>query len=146
MKVYPDANVFVALLIDEPHGPAAELFFKKSADCLFDIVVSKTTLGEVSQRLENKGTLWLQNFIDEFKDAKKLEIVQKSEKETSEAIRLNQTTGGQFGVNDFIHALLVQRHADVFVTNDLKFFRTASRMVETLTLEQFLAILKPKPG
>ncbi|MBI5036777.1 hypothetical protein HZC09_05535 [Candidatus Micrarchaeota archaeon] len=80
-----------------------------------------------------------EDVIDEFKDAKKLEIVQKTGKDTEDAIRLNSSAGGVFGVNDFTHALLAQRHADVFVTNDLKFIKTASLMVKTFTLEQFLA-------
>ncbi|MBI5036776.1 hypothetical protein HZC09_05530 [Candidatus Micrarchaeota archaeon] len=63
MKVYPDANVFIAPILGEKNAERAELFFKKSADCLFELVVSKTVLGEVSQRLENRGTLWLQKFI-----------------------------------------------------------------------------------
>ncbi len=144
MKVYPDANIIVALVLGEEEEDLAELFLKKSADCLYSIVVSKTTFGEVSQRLENKGTLLLQKFIDDFTQAKKLEVIQKSKDDEEKAIELNEQTSGKFGVNDFIHALLAKKHADVFVTNDRLFTKKASGMVKTLSLGEFLMRLKPK--
>lgn len=144
MKVYPDANIFITLVLGETREDEAELFFKKSSDCLFSLVVSKTTFGEVNRRLEFKGILLLQKFIDDFTRAGKLEIIEKTGEDTEKAIILNARTSGEFGVNDFTHALLAKRYADVFVTNDFKFIKTASNIVKTESLEYFLKKLQSK--
>ncbi len=146
MRVYPDANVYVALLLGERDAGLANLFFKRSADCLFTLVVSKTTFAEVNSALGGRGTIWLQDHLDKFRGAGKLEVVEKDGRDVGDAHRLNLLAGGKFGLNDFLHALLAKRCADVFVTQDRAFARRACRMVKAMSLAEFLAALEAKPG
>ncbi len=145
MRVYPDANIYLRLLLAEPGEELANRFFKRSADCLFDLAVSKTTFGEVNRRCEGRGSIWLQDHLDKFKGAGKLVVVEKSKEDAAGADRLNFETGNEFGVNDFLHALLARRHADVLVTDDFRFITPASKIVKTMSLSEFLEFLKAKP-
>ena len=145
MRVYPDSNIYLSYILDDGQSAPAEEFFSRSASCLFEIVVSNTTFEEVQRRCENRAIMLIQNHLDEFKKAGKIHIVSKTPEENERAILLNSETGGEFGQNDFIHAILAYRHSDLFVTNDFRFMKNARTIANTLSLEQFLRTLKFEP-
>ena len=142
MRVYVDANIYIAYLLGENGEINADKFFKKGIECKFTIIASKTTFAEISLICGKRANILLQKHIDDFKNAGKLEVIEETNEQTQEALRLNENSKKKYGLNDFIHALLAKKHADVFVTNDFKFLATASKIVKTTQLESFLSELE----
>lgn len=144
MKVYPDANIYITYLLGQKGEALTNRFFKQGLSCRFSIVASNTMFAEVAQRCKDEGNVLLQKNIDDFKKAGKLEMVEPSEEDDEMADSLDLKSGKKYGLNDFTHALLARRYADIFVTNDEKFAPAASKLVRTETLRRFVAS-KPEP-
>ncbi|MFA5108072.1 MAG: PIN domain-containing protein [Candidatus Micrarchaeia archaeon] len=138
MKVYVDANIYITYLLGEKGEADAEIFFKKGIGCKFIIVASKTTFAEISMICGGRANILLQKHIDDFKNAGKLEIVEKTLEDTQKAMELDLQSKNRYGINDFIHAILAKKHADILVTNDLKFLPTAAEIVKSSRLEKFI--------
>lgn len=141
MRVYFDSNLFVAFLLGQKYEAQVERALDKGIGCAFTLVSSPDVFAEVQIACQGTATLLLQKLIDDLKRAGKLEIVLRDEELTNQAVELNEKTGNKYGRNDFIHALLAKKHADLFVTNDLKFKPTANGIVTTKTIAEFLALL-----
>lgn len=138
MKVYPDANIYIAYLLAEKDEPLIDTFFRQGASCRFTIVASKTMFAEIAQICQGKSILLLQKHIDDFKEAGKLEIVDKTSEDVEKAIELDIKSGKKCGLNDFLHAILAKKYADVLVTNDAKLIPHASKIVRTMKMKDFL--------
>lgn len=139
MKVYVDANVYVTYLLGQSGEGMADRFFRQGISCRFSIVASNTVFAEVAQRCGRSAMMLLQKTVDDFRNVGKLELVEPSEEDDESADRLDLQSGGKYGVNDFTHALLAKKYADIFVTNDEKFIPSATKLVRTFTMEEFLA-------
>ena len=98
----------------------AERFFKQGIGCRFSIVASKTVFAEIAQRCGGQGVILLQNTVDNFKKAGKLEIWNLTANDTREATTLNIEAGLRFGHNDMEHALIARKAGALLVTNDGK--------------------------
>lgn len=142
MRVYPDANIYVSYLLGDAQEELAEEFFNKSASCRYEIVVSKVTFGEIQHVCGDRAGLLMQKHLNEFEKNGKIINVEKTDEDRKKALELNEKTNRKFGINDFLHAILAGQHADMLVTNDLEFKETASRIVRTLTLKEFLAEIR----
>lgn len=140
MKIYLDSNIYLDYLLGQKGEELAAEAFRRSIGCSFTIVSSPTVVEEVI--LACKGnTILMQNLWDNLKKAGKLSIVQKDAATVQEAILLNEKTGGEYGRNDFIHAILAEKHADIFVTRDLEFMPSAKGITRSETLAEFLSNL-----
>jgi predicted nucleic acid-binding protein len=140
MRVYVDANIYITYLLGQRGEENCNKYFKKSIDCHFSIVCSKTTFAEISMICGSESKLLLQKHIDEFKSAGKLEVVEKLEKDVEIAIGEGETSG--LGFNDIVHMILAKRHADIFVTEDRRLEEYASKEMEVRGLNDFLSELK----
>ena len=120
MKVYPDANIYITYLLGQRGEEMAERFFKQGIGCRFSIVASKTVFAEIAQRCGGQGVILLQNTVDNFKKAGKLEIWNLTANDTREATTLNIEAGLRFGHNDMEHALIARKAGALLVTNDGK--------------------------
>ena len=138
MKVYPDANIYVAYLLGQRGEELADRFFKLGIGCKFSIVASNTVFAEVAQRCGESGKILLQKNIDDFTKAGKLELLLETPAIFDSADRINMESGEKYGINDVIHVLLATAHADVFITNDAGHARFASRYVKAVSLSEFL--------
>lgn len=118
MKVYVDANVYVTYLLGQRGEELAHRFFGQGISCRFSIVASNTMFAEVAQRCGRSAIMLLQENIDDFEMAEKLEVHRVEKEETNEAVRLNEEAGRIFGLNDMEHALIARKFADAFVTED----------------------------
>ncbi len=87
----------------------------------------------------------LQKHIGCFKNAGKLEVVEKTPEDWALAKKLNETARGVYEPNDFLHAIIAKRHGAIFVSNDRQFRSEAERIAETVSLREFLR-LKLQPG
>lgn len=141
MRVYADTNIYVAYLLGEKGEAEADRFFRRGIGCKFILVASNTIFSEIALACGGRALPLLQKHIDDFKDAGKLEVVEENEGQTEEARELNEKTGNRYGLNDFSHAILAKKHADLFVTNDFRFLGTASKIVKTKKLGNFLSEL-----
>ncbi len=141
MKAYLDANIYVCYLLGEKGEAEIDRLFEIAAKCRFSLVGSNTAFAEVQRRCGYMAVPLLQTTINKLQKAGKLAIVNENEGEITKAIEMNATTGNRFGRNDFIHAILASRYADVFVTNDREFSGEASKIVETRSLADFLRTL-----
>ncbi len=141
MRVYLDANIYIAYLQGESCEDEIADFFRIGADCRFEIVASRTTFEEVAQICGDSATMLLQQHVDEFRNAKKLAVVEKSPEDHEKAIGINGQTHGRYGFNDIIHLLLAQKHADVLLSNDKKLLLFAPKFVKAKTLQEFMSEL-----
>ncbi len=105
------------------------------------MVGSGDVFAEVQHACRGKSTILLQKLVDDLKGAGKLLIIERDEAITQKAVSLNGKTGGKYGRNDFLHALLAQKHADLLLTSDSKFKPEASKIVKTRLLGEFLSEL-----
>ena len=139
MKVYLDSNVYIAYLLGEKNADEIAGFLQISADCLFEIVASRTTFEEVAQICGDSAKILLQQHLDEFRGNKKLTIVERSAEDLERALIINEQTRGEYGLNDITHLLLAQKHADILVSNDKKLLPFASKFVKAKTVGEFLS-------
>jgi len=142
MKAYLDANIFICYLVGERGEEEIEALFDACVSCKFGIVASKIVFGEVQARCKTSSVILLQNTIDRLRNNGKLEIADISKEDFVRAESLNHESGGKFGINDFCHAILAAREADVFVTNDREFSGEAARIAKTMSLGKFIQTLK----
>jgi predicted nucleic acid-binding protein len=140
MKVYHDANIYITYLLGQKGEVQADLFFKQGIGCRFSIVASKTVFAEIAQRCGGQGIIILQNTVDNFKKAGKLEIWNLTAEDTGEATTLNIQAGLRFGHNDMEHALIARKSGALFVTNDRKLARHLNEKFKqgTIGLEEFV--------
>lgn len=139
MRVYLDSNIYIAYLLDEKNAEEIADFLRKSSDCLFEIVASRTTFEEVAQICGDSAKMLLLQHLDEFRSAKKLTIVERSAEDLERALIINEQTRGEYGLNDITHLLLAQKHADMLVSNDKKLLPFASKFVKAKTVRVFLS-------
>jgi len=139
MKVYLDSNIYIAYLLDEKNSEEIAGFLQQSADCHFEIVASRTTFEEVAQICGDSARMLLQQHLDMFRGAKKLTVVERSSEDLERALKINEQTRGEYGLNDITHFLLAQKHADMLVSNDKKLLPFASKFVKAKTVREFLS-------
>jgi predicted nucleic acid-binding protein len=137
MKAYFDSNIYISFLLGEESEEVIGNIFVKGVECAFVIVSSPTVFAEIGKRCGGRGSLLLQMKLDELMGAGKIEIVRDSIEMDSEAAELNERTPGRLGLNDFVHALLAAKHADVFVTNDTELRKVASGKIRAVSLSDF---------
>ncbi len=138
MKAYADSNVYLSYLLEERNWRQAEEFFGYCIEGRFTAVSSKFVWHEIIKYADCIGPLRLERFVSDLRGSGRLLNVDCTTEERDLALKLNLETADEFGYNDFMHAILASRHADVFVSNDLKFSPTASKIVKTMTLHEFL--------
>lgn len=129
MKVYADANIYITYLLGQRGEEKCDYFFKKSIECHFSIVCSKTTFAEIVMICGEEAKILLQNHVDEFRGARKLEIVQRLEEDMEVAMTKGKESG--LGFNDILHKILAERHADVFITEDKRLFEFSKKRCES---------------
>lgn len=142
MRAYLDANIYVCYLLGEEGEEEISELFGTCAGCKFEIIASKTVFAEVQKRCRTSATVLLQALIDRLLPIGKIRMVEMSDEDYEQADSLNSKTGGKFGINDFSHALLAAKYADVFVTNDRQFSPQASGLARTLSLAAFSHVLE----
>ncbi len=142
MKAYLDANIYVCYLLGERGEEEVDRALSIATECKFSIVASQAVFGEVQYCCGNEAVPLLQITMEKLSKPGKIAIEKTTEAEVSEASSLNEKTGERFGQNDFLHAIMAARHADCFVTADRKFAPEASKIVKTLTLDEFLKSLE----
>jgi len=140
MKVYPDANIYITYLLGQRGEALADRFFRQGIRCRFSIVASKTVFAEIAQRCGGQGIILLQNTVDNFKKAGKLEMWRLTAEDTKEATTLNIQTGLRFGHNDMEHALIARKSGALLVTNDRKLVRHLNEKFKqgAIGLEEFV--------
>ena len=139
MKVYLDSNVYIAYLLGEKNADEIAGFLQISAACHFEIVASRTTFEEVAQICGDSAKMLLQQHLNEFRSAKKLTVVERSEEDLERALIINEQTRGEYGLNDITHLLLALKHANILVSNDKKLLPFASKFVKAKTVGEFLS-------
>lgn len=141
MRVYLDSNIYISYLLGEKNAEEIAGFLQISADCRFEIVASRTTFEEVAQICGDSAKMLLQQHLDEFRNAGKLTVVERSAEDLEQALIINEETRGEYGLNDIIHILLAKKHADMLVSNDKKLLPFASKSVKAKTVGKFLSEL-----
>ncbi len=143
MRAYFDSNLLVSYFLGQHQESLINGLLKKSASCAFVIVTSDVVFAEIEQVCGERARMLRQDFIDEFKALGKLSIVKRDAQALEEALALNEKTNARYGLNDFTHVLLAKKHADLFVTNDLKFKKMASEHIQTRDAGEFSRLLQP---
>jgi predicted nucleic acid-binding protein len=142
MRAYLDSNVFITYLLGQKGEDEINLLLEKCAGCLFSIVSSTTAFAEIQARCNGRATILLQKLTDDLDRLGKLEIYAPDDETRERAEELNLQTGKEYGMNDFIHALLSSKKADFFVTNDFEFMPIASRYSNVKSVRLFLSDLE----
>ncbi len=141
MKAYFDANIYVSYLLGQKNCDKIDRIFKAGSDCMFSIVMSKTTAIEVAVACDGKGMILLQSHIDMFASKGKLEVLGINAVDDGLAHDLDDKTGHKFGLNDCRHCILAQKYSDIFVTDDRQLAGVSSPLVKTLSACEFLSEL-----
>ena len=144
MKAYLDSNVFITYLLGQEGEEKIDYLLKKCAGCSFSIVSSTIVFAEIQARCEGRAAMLLQKLIDDLDGLGKLEIYAPDDETRKKADGLNLQSGNEFGINDFMHALLSGKKADLFVTNDFEFMPTAARYTAVKSVKSFLFDLEAK--
>ena len=142
MKAYLDSNVFITYLLGQKGEDEVDLLLKKCAGCSFSLVSSTTAFAEIQSRCKGHATLLLQKLVDDLDGLGKLEIYAPDDETWKKASDLNLQTGKEYGINDFMHALISSKKADWFVTNDFEFLPIASKYSKAKSVRSFLSDLE----
>jgi PIN domain len=137
VNAYLDSNIYISYLLGQGHEELIGKVLKRGIGCAFTVVASPIVFAETGMRCMGRGDMLLKKTLDDFKKAGKITLVRNEMEIDLEASRLDEETGGVFGLNDFAHVLLASKYADVFVTEDRALRRTASRFVRTASLSEF---------
>lgn len=142
VKAYLDSNVFITYLLGQDGEDEADCLLKKCAGCSFSIVSSTVVFAEIQARCDGRATMLLQKLTDDLDKLEKLEIFAPDDETRKKADGLNLQGGNEFGINDFMHALICGKKADLFVTNDFEFMPTASKYTAVKSARSFLSDLE----
>ncbi|MBI4361451.1 PIN domain-containing protein [Candidatus Micrarchaeota archaeon] len=138
MKVYPDANIYVAYLLGERNEQQVDQFFALSLACRFSVVASQICFREIQLACGEQSKLLLQHHLDSFRSAGKLSVLRETRSDLDWAIRLNKQFSGELGLNDWLHVCLARQHLDVLVSNDRRLLLLAKPFCKSLSLNEFL--------
>jgi predicted nucleic acid-binding protein len=145
VKAYLDSNVFITYLLGQEGEDEIDCLLKKCAGCSFSVVSSTVVFAEIQARCSGHATMLLQKLTDDLDRLGKLEIFAPDDETRKKADSLNLLGGNEFGITDFMHALLSGKKADLFVTNDFEFMPTASKYTKVKSVSSFLSDLEAQP-
>jgi predicted nucleic acid-binding protein len=127
--VYVDTNIYLDFLEDrknklgKPLGPSAFEFFRRAAQCEFDILISKKVLSELYGNTDFDKTAMLFALLK-----KKLKPVDVSEDDEVAAEKLDKDNKA-----DALHAIIANKNkARYLVTRNKKHFLPFSSLVEPI--------------